>query len=78
MQDVNNIPPPSDDTSEANDDFGSHSDVEQDLDNKDIEQVEDAEDIPQEINPQAGVSDQYPDTGSGRNEGEQDPNLEPQ
>jgi hypothetical protein len=37
MQDVQNIPNPDVNSTETNDDFGSHSDVEQDLDQTDIE-----------------------------------------
>jgi hypothetical protein len=37
MQDVQNIPTPDVNSTETNDDFGSHSDVEQELDRTDIE-----------------------------------------
>jgi hypothetical protein len=37
MQDVQNIPLPDVNSTETNDDFGSHSDVEQELDQTDIE-----------------------------------------
>ena len=37
MQDVQNIPNPDVNSTETNDDFGSHSDVEQELDQGDIE-----------------------------------------
>lgn len=37
MQDVQNIPNPDINSTETNDDFGSHSDVEQELDQTDIE-----------------------------------------
>ena len=33
MQDVQNIPPPDANPTERDDDFGNHSDIEQDLDN---------------------------------------------
>lgn len=77
MQDVQNIPAPDDDTSETNDDFGSHSRVDQDLDNEDIEQPSDAEDIVQEDDPQTGI-EQYPDTSGGRGDENQNPDIEPQ
>ncbi|HEY0429783.1 MAG TPA: hypothetical protein VGC76_18515 [Pyrinomonadaceae bacterium] len=37
MQDVQNIPNPDVNSTETNDDFGSHSDVEQELDQTDVE-----------------------------------------
>ncbi len=42
MQDVQNIPNPDVEPNDADEEFGSHSQVEQDLDNDDIEQVDDA------------------------------------
>lgn len=36
MQDVQNIPPPDINSIESDEDFGSHSDVEQDLDNNEV------------------------------------------
>jgi hypothetical protein len=37
MQDIQNIPSPDVNSTESNDDFGSHSDVEQELDQGDVE-----------------------------------------
>jgi hypothetical protein len=39
MQDVQNIPPPDVNPTERDDDFGSHSDIEQDLDYEDDETI---------------------------------------
>lgn len=63
MQDVQNIPAPDTDTSETNDDFGSHGDIEQDLDNEDVTPNYDAEDIPKERDAETGV-EQVPDDGN--------------
>ncbi len=43
MQDIQNIPNPDVNSNEANEDFGSHSDIEQNLDNEsdDIESPDD-------------------------------------
>lgn len=62
MQDVQNIPNPDVNSNEANEDFGSHSSVEQDLENEDIEQIDDSDTHEREVEP--GV--------------EQKPDVEPQ
>jgi hypothetical protein len=43
MQDVQNIPNPDVNSTETNDDFGSHSDVEQELDQTDVENPDSGE-----------------------------------
>ncbi|MDQ3179466.1 MAG: hypothetical protein M3Q33_02980 [Acidobacteriota bacterium] len=39
MQDVQNIPPPDVNSTETNEDFGNHSDLEQDLDDENDETI---------------------------------------
>jgi hypothetical protein len=56
MQDIQNIPNPDVTPNKTDDDFGSHSAIEQDLDNEDIEQVDKTD----ERETEAGV-EQIPD-----------------
>ena len=46
MQDVQNIPNPDVNSTERDDDFGSHSDVPSDLPNTDVEQPKDRMPVP--------------------------------
>lgn len=55
MQDVQNIPNPDVEPNDTNDDFGSHSAIEQELDNDDIEQVDDEEGILKERDADTGI-----------------------
>ncbi|MBA3634217.1 MAG: hypothetical protein H0W58_15615 [Acidobacteria bacterium] len=57
MQDVQNIPPPDTNSTERDDDFGSHSAVEQDLDNDDIEQPDEEIPVPPDQQPAAPVQE---------------------
>jgi len=70
MQDVQNIPNPDVNSTETNDDFGSHSDVEQELDqtdienpnndgrkNDDIERQDETIPVPPDTEPQAPVEE---------------------
>ncbi len=74
MQDVQNIPNPDVEPNDADEEFGSHSQVEQDLDNDDIEQVDDADDIPQERDVDNGI-EQIPNDKNDRTSTEQIPDV---
>lgn len=54
MQDVQNIPVPDSDSNEPNEGLGSHSAVQEDVDNENAAQVDDAEAAPTEQNPPTG------------------------
>lgn len=74
MQDIQNIPNPDVEPNDADDEFGSHSAIEQNLDNDDIEQVDDAEDIAKKRDADPGI-EQIP-TGEEREPGiEQAPDV---
>lgn len=74
MQDIQNIPNPDTEPNDADDDFGSHARIDQDLDNDDVEQVEDADDIPGERNVDNGM-EQVPVKDSERTSMEDVPEV---
>ncbi|MBA2493505.1 MAG: hypothetical protein H0V31_02270 [Acidobacteria bacterium] len=57
MQDVQNIPPPDVNSTERDDDFGSHSAIEQDLDNEDIEQPNETIPVPPDQQPAVPIQE---------------------
>jgi hypothetical protein len=57
MQDVQNIPPPDVNSTERDDDFGSHSTIEQDLDNEDIEQPNETIPVPPDQQPAVPIQE---------------------
>lgn len=70
MQDVQNIPVPDSDSNEPNEGFGSHSEIREDVDNEDVEQVEDADDIANKSDVPTGF-EQVPRDESERSDMEQ-------
>lgn len=57
MQDVQNIPPPDVNSTDRDDDFGSHSAVEIDLDNEDIEKPNESIPVPPDQQPAVPVEE---------------------
>ena len=74
MQDIQNIPNPDVEPNDADEDFGSHAQIEQDLDNDDIEQVDDDSDIPQTRDADNGI-EQIPGERNDRTSTEQTPDV---
>ncbi len=57
MQDVQNIPPPDTNPTRRDDDFGSHSAIDIDLDNEDIEKPDEPIPVPPDQMPAAPVEE---------------------
>ncbi len=57
MQDVQNIPIPDVNSTERDDDFGSHSDVEQNPANNDVEREDEAIPVPTDRQPAVPIED---------------------
>ena len=57
MQDVQNIPPPDTTPTTSDDDFGSHSAVDIDLDNEEVEKPNESIPLPPDTQPAAPVQE---------------------
>ncbi len=57
MQDVQNIPPPDVNSTERDNDFGNHSDLDTNLDNENIEKPDEAIPVPPDQQPVVPIKD---------------------
>lgn len=57
MQDVQNIPPPDVNSTERDDDFGSHSEINPDWNNQDIEKPNESVPIPSDRQPTVPIEE---------------------